>query len=181
MRRSVATSFVGLCLVAAALAACSSDPTADSAPGTTPTSAPAPTPAPTTLPPLVPPDGAPPLPITVSSSQDERVVEAWTWCWGPDPDQCHAGDHPEIPPDIATEGEVIVEFPAGDWELTAELCFGGAAPCLDSTQVDLESVGAGRWRFEVPDPEAFWAVTLHGFSATGTTVFTFVTLPSGID
>ena len=182
MTTRVTTSLIGICLVGAALVGCSGESAAEPPLSTAPTTTPAPPSTSTTAPDtVVPADGAPPPPITVRSSQDQRVVDAWTWCWGSDPDQCHQGDLPEVPPDIATEGEVIVEFPSGDWELTAELCFGGAAPCLDSTQVDLEPVGPGQWRFEVPDPEAFWAVTLQGFGATGTTVFTFVTLPGGID
>lgn len=54
--------------------------------------------------------------VHVSGGDVELTLEPWTACWG---NGCYDGFAPEVLPDIGDPDEILVSFPAAEWEFSA--------------------------------------------------------------
>jgi hypothetical protein len=156
-----ATIALAISLLLAACGEAAPEPRVEAAPGTTTAAAPSSEPTASTEPTAPPLDLEKPPPVTVRFFDESVALEAWTYCYR---NVCADGAPPVDPPDVGNPGEVVVEFPLGEWSFGAEFRPAGKK-CGRIQVVQLEPVGDGRFLLRPAGYAGTYDVTLFGRGA----------------
>lgn len=96
--------------------------------------------------------------VHVRAGDAELALEPWMACWG---NGCYDGFPPEVLPDIGGPDEIMVEFPASNWEFTATVQPVGEE-CGRRQTERLEPTGDTTHRLVPVGPVDDYEVTLFG-------------------